>query len=280
MARADRRRSQRARPAAVARRQDVVIEDTMFFPKLRRQAKWMFLFLALVFALGFVGFGVGAGGIGLGNIFQGSGDSGVPSIEAAEKRVSENPRDAAAFRELATAHQAEGNTDDAIEALENFVRLRPKNIDGLRELSALYLAKASEAQQQANDANIRAAYTAPGVTVAGTIILDNKPLDPDPISNAVNERLSEDVNAALSEAQTASSKAVEVYRRIADASPRDPNVQLELAQAAENAGDYATAISAYEKFLKIAPDDPTAPEVKRIIKELKKQQTTSLTPSG
>ena len=31
----------------------------MFFPRLRRQAKWVFLFLALVFALGFVGFGVG-----------------------------------------------------------------------------------------------------------------------------------------------------------------------------------------------------------------------------
>jgi hypothetical protein len=102
-----------------------VIEDTMFFPRLRRQAKWVFLFLALVFALGFVGFGVGAGGVGVGDIFRdASGGSGVPSISEAEKRVSENPRDAAAFRDLATAHQSAG-TDDAIEALENFVALRP-----------------------------------------------------------------------------------------------------------------------------------------------------------
>ncbi len=49
MARADRRRAQRTRPAAATRRSDVVIEDTMFFPRLRRHAKWMFLFLALVF---------------------------------------------------------------------------------------------------------------------------------------------------------------------------------------------------------------------------------------
>ena len=27
------------------------IEDTMFFPRLRRHAKWMFVFLALVFGL-------------------------------------------------------------------------------------------------------------------------------------------------------------------------------------------------------------------------------------
>jgi tetratricopeptide (TPR) repeat protein len=257
-----------------------VIEDTMFFPKLRRHAKWMFLFLALVFGLGFVGFGVGAGGIGVGNIFQGSGNSGLPSISSAEKRVSENPRDAQAFRDLATAHQAEGNTDDAIEALESFVALRPKNVDGLRELAALYLAKTSEAQQEAQAADFRAAYTAPGATIASTIVIGGQPLEPDPISSAVNERLSQAVNAALSEAQSASSKAVEVYRRIAEASPRDPNVQLELAQAAQNAGDSATAIAAYEKFLKIAPDDPTAPEVKRIINELKASQPTPTVSSS
>ena len=71
MARADRRREQRARSTAVTRRPDVVVEDTMFFPRLRRHAKWMFALLALMFALGFVGFGVGAGGIGFGDILRG-----------------------------------------------------------------------------------------------------------------------------------------------------------------------------------------------------------------
>ena len=136
MARADRRRAQRPRPAAVTRRPDVVIEDTMFFPRLRRHAKWMFLFLALAFGLGFVGFGVGAGGIGIGDVFRGAGGaSGVPSISDSEQRVLENPKDAQAFRDLATAHQAEGNTDEAIEALESFVALRPRNTDVLRELA-------------------------------------------------------------------------------------------------------------------------------------------------
>ena len=32
----------------------------MFFTRLRGHAKWMFVFLALVFAVGFVGFGIGA----------------------------------------------------------------------------------------------------------------------------------------------------------------------------------------------------------------------------
>jgi tetratricopeptide (TPR) repeat protein len=258
-----------------------VIEDTMFFPKLRRQAKWMFLFLALVFAVGFVGFGVGAGGIGLGNIVQGGGDTGVPSISEAEKRVSENARNPEAFRDLATAHQAEGNTDEAIQALENLARLRPKDVRALRDLAGLYLAKASDAQARANEANVRASYTAPGASIAGLYILDGQPLDPDPISSAVNGKLSEAVNAALQEAQTASSAAVDAYRRVTVATPRDANAQLDLAQAASDAGDSATAIAAYQKFLKLDPQNPLATDVQRIIKDLKKAQATpTITSSG
>jgi len=242
----------------------------MFFPRLRRHAKWMFLFLALAFGLGFVGFGVGAGGIGVGDIFRGTaGGSGVPSISEAEKRISENPRDAQAFRDLATAHQAEANTDEAIEALKGFVALRPKNADALRELAGLYLAQAGEAQQRAQVAQVRAAYLAPGASIAGIVQLGGRPLDADPVSSAVSARLSEDISVALVDAQEASAKAVDMYRRITVALPNDPSVQLELAQAAEAAGDAATAISAYEAFLKLAPDDPTAVEVRRILKQLR-----------
>ena len=243
----------------------------MFFPKLRRHAKWMFLFLALVFGLGFVGFGVGAGGIGVGNIFEGVGESGVPSVSEAEKRVSENPQDPTAFRDLATAHQTEGNTDEAIEALENLVRLRPKNVDALSQLAALYLTKSSEAQDAANRANTRAAFIAPGAAVANSLLLDGKPLDPDPISSAVNGKLSESVNLHLGEAQQAAAQAVDAYRRITLATPRDPASRLILAETAIEAGDAATAIAAYEKFLELAPNDPQVADVKRVLKELRAQ---------
>ncbi|HXG77000.1 MAG TPA: tetratricopeptide repeat protein [Gaiellaceae bacterium] len=245
----------------------------MFFPRLRRQAKWVFLLLALAFGLGFVGFGVGAGGIGVGDIFRGAADSGVPSIDDAERRVSENPRDAQAFRDLATAYQARGRTDDAIEALESYVELRPRDVDGLRELAGLYLAKAGEAQQRVQLAQVREAYLAPGSSVAGLVQLGGRPLEADPITSAVSQEIEQELSQAFSEVQEASSKAVGAYRRIADASPRDPNVQLELAQAAESAGDTATAIEAYERFLELAPDDPTAPEVRRLLKQLRAQST-------
>jgi tetratricopeptide (TPR) repeat protein len=253
-----------------------VIEDTMFFPKLRRNAKWMFLFLALVFALGFVGFGVGAGGVGIGDVFRNAGGaSGVPSIDESEKRVSENPRDAQAFRDLATAHQAEGNTDQAIEALESFVALRPKNAAALIDLASLYLVKVDEAQQRANEANLRAAFLAPGVDVASGIVVGGRPLDPDPISNAVSSRLNEAVSAALGEAQTAAAQAVDAYKRRAATDPKNALFQLELAQTAESTGDTQTAIAAYEKFVQLRPDDPLVPDVERKLKQLRPQAGTS-----
>jgi tetratricopeptide (TPR) repeat protein len=233
----------------------------------------MFLFLALAFALGFVGFGVGAGGIGVGDVFRdAAGGTGAPSVDDAQERVLEDPKNAQAFKDLATAHQAEDNFDEAIEAMQGYVALRPKDTDGLRELAALHLQKASLAQERAQIYQVRSDYLAPG-SIRDTIFqLKGAPLTPDPITNAVSTAYDQQISAAASEIQTASAQAVEQYRRIAELQPRDPSVQLELAQAAESANDIATVIAAYETFLKLAPDDPTAPEVRRILKQVKRFQ--------
>ncbi len=242
----------------------------MFFPRLRRHAKWMFLFLALAFGLGFVGFGVGAGGVGVGDVFRdAAGGTGVPSISDSEQKVLDNPKDAQAFKDLATAYQAEGDIDQAVEAMTSYIALKPKDTDALRELAALYLQKASTAQERAQIYQVRSDYLAPG-TVRDTIFqLGGSPLSPDPITNAVSTSYEREISAAASEIQGASAQAVEAYRKITEIQPTDPTVQLELAQAAQSANDTATVIAAYEAFLKLAPDDPTAPEVRKILKQYK-----------
>jgi predicted TPR repeat methyltransferase len=90
----------------------------------------------------------------------------------------------------------------------------------------------------------------------------------------VSGAITQDSSIAYSEAQQASAKAVETYRRITVVLPNDPTVQLELAQAAQDAGDVATTIAAYKAFLKIAPDDPTAVEVRRLLKQLRQFSPT------
>src|SRR2546429_10001929 len=69
-------------------------EDTLFFSRLRKRAKWVFVLLTLAFALGFVLFGVGSSNVsGLGDIFNGiGGGPGQTSIQKAGKARQTDPK--------------------------------------------------------------------------------------------------------------------------------------------------------------------------------------------
>ena len=281
MARADRRRVRSARPhAAVARgREQAALEDTMFFTRLRRHAKWMFVFLALVFGLGFVIFGIGsAGGTGIGDIIRNAGGatSGGLSVSEARDQLAENPTNADAKLALATALVQDGQNDEAITYLNQYVEVRPKDQDALRQLAGLHLSRALQLSQQAQEAQARASYETFGATFGNLLQLpNNQTLSPDPIDEALATRASQSVNESYTAAQESFRKAEETYDKLVLAAPNDPNVQLELAQAAQQSGNYPKAISAYERFLKLAPDDPSAPIVKQQITQLKQAQTAS-----
>jgi tetratricopeptide (TPR) repeat protein len=247
----------------------------MFFPKLRRHAKWMFVFLALVFGLGFVIFGIGSDqGTGVGDLFRdGGGGDGNISVSSARERVQENPRDAAAKRQLATALQTEGQTNEAITVLGDYVTLRPKDEEALRELASLYLTKATARQREAQEVQFRSAFITGDPAFSVQLqIGEGQALAPDPIIEAVTTETNELVTAAYTDAQAAFADAIQTYERIVALAPRDPNIQLELAQTAQQAGDFQKAIEAYRRFLALAPDDPTAPLVKEQIEQLQGAQ--------
>jgi tetratricopeptide (TPR) repeat protein len=255
----------------------------MFFTRLRRHAKWMFVFLALVFGVGFVGFGIGANqNASIGDLLRGGGggtSNGNVSVSDAREQVQKSPKSAQAQRNLATALQQDGQTDEAIVVLNRYLELRPKDTEALQELAGLHLGRATALARDAQEAQVRASYLTFGSTFGTPLDLgDGVTLGPDPIDSAVSTLANESVTKAYTAAQASFKKAEETYDRLAVAAPRDPNVQLELAQAAQQGGDIPKAIAAYEKFLKLAPDDPTAPIVKQQIAQLKAAQTQS--PSG
>ena len=242
----------------------------------------MFVFLALVFGLGFVVFGIGSDqGTGIGDLLRdGSGGqtSGI-SVSDARKLVKENPKSAEAQRALATALQEDAQTDEAIVALNDYLELAPKDMDALRELAGLHLGRATSLAQDAQNAQARASYLTFGSTFSSPLDLGNgATLGPDPIEEAVATQANQIVNEAYAKSQAAFRQAELTYDRLAAVAPDDPNVQLELAQAAQQSGDLAKAISAYERFIKLAPDDPSAPIVKQQIAQLKAAQTQA--PSG
>ena len=101
----------------------------MFFPRLRRQAKWMFVFLAIVFGLGYVIFNVGGSipGTGLGDVLQGLGQTSNagPSVDESNDKIKEEPNNPQGYRDLATALQRENRSAEAIAPLERYVQMRP-----------------------------------------------------------------------------------------------------------------------------------------------------------
>ncbi len=247
----------------------------MFFSKLRRHAKWMFVFLALAMGLGFVVFGIGSDqGTGIGDILRdgGGASNGSLSVGEAREQLAEKPDSAPAKLALATALQEEGQTTEAITVLTDYVAQRPKDEDALRELAGLHLGRANAFAQEAQLVQVRASYLTFGSTFSNPLQLGEGAAVTDPIDDAIATQLSAQINAAYTRAQTSFQQAEQTYDRLAAVAPRDPNVQLELAQAAQQSGNTPKAISAYERFLELAPDDPSAPIVKQQVEQLKAAQ--------
>ena len=154
--------------------------------------------------------------------------------------------------------------------------LAPKDTDALRELAGLYLAQATAKQRQRADPLSAGQYSGAGGGIPGALVSGTgQPIVDDKIGATITAQSSAAIQKLVSEAQSASSQAVAAYQKIAALQPSDPNVQLELAQAAQQAGDTATAIAAYTAFLKLAPDDPNAPIVKQQLKQLRQTATSS-----
>jgi tetratricopeptide (TPR) repeat protein len=277
MARSDRRRTSRTRSTAVTQHggSAALTDDQLFFSRLRRQAKWVFVLLAVVFAGSFVVFGVGSevpGGIA--DVFQGRSATDGPSVKDAQAKLERNANDTAALRELSTALQASGRPDEAIPHLQRYVELRPADEAALRELAGLHLGKAIRLREQAQriQLELNAVIPASQFSPAGEGPLAQALQSGGPIEDTVQGRTQERLMTVYGEMQGSFEEAKEAYQRVAAAVPEDAQVQLQLADAAANANDIGAAIAAYERFVALAPDDPTTPLVKEEISRLERAQ--------
>lgn len=250
----------------------------MFFPKLRRQAKWVFILLALVFALGFVVFGVGSGGgIGLGDLFNNGGSSnGGTSASKARERIKKNPKDAGAYKDLASALQTSGDLKGSVAAWKKYSALRPKDPDALTTLAGLYTALGQRLQPDIVTAQEASSDSSFATQIIAGLQAKKQPVGTNVIDQSLSSVAGTKLNALYQEQQDDFNEAVKVSQRIVKLDPKDANAQLSLGQAAQQAGNTQAAIAAYRRFTKLAPDDPTTPLVKRQIKALQqaaKQQT-------
>ena len=240
----------------------------------------MFVLLALVFAGGFIFFGVGSGVGGAGNgslsdlfnnLFKG-GSSG-PSISSAQKKVDKNPQSAKAWRELATAFEQKSNhTDDAVNALTTYVSLAPKDGKALAELGQLQRTQADKLAQDASLAQFRQQEAYANQTFAPPVTSTfGKALGQDPVLQAVQTQVSSESSTANQQAVAAYNAAIGTYQKLVKLRPADASVQLDLATVAEAARNTTVEIAALKKAAKLLPDQ--AAQIRQKIKSL--QPTTS-----
>jgi tetratricopeptide (TPR) repeat protein len=251
----------------------------MFFPKLRRRAKWVFLFLAIAFAGSFVFFGVGAGGSGIGDylsdLFNRQPATGAPSIDDAQEAAADNPNDAQAQLDLARAAQAEGDIPLAVATYEKYRTMRPQDTDAKRALAALYGRQISEAQQRAQIASIQAAEA----NLPNTLAPDDSQLLQEITGNRLTEAVSAQAEArataANAEVQRLSLLQLRVFEELTLLVDDDPLLWLQFAGAAETSQDYESAVTAYEKYLELQPNSPQAEQIRQRIDALE-----ALVPAG
>jgi len=119
----------------------------MFFMRIRRHARWLFMFLAVLFALTFAFAGVGSGSTGvgdlmgsIGSVFGGSGGSNP--VKDAQKQVDKADSDQAklapALRLLGKAQVAKALYTEAAATYARYLRLRPNDVQARQELAAVY----------------------------------------------------------------------------------------------------------------------------------------------
>jgi cytochrome c-type biogenesis protein CcmH/NrfG len=280
-----RRPAQNARTAAVAaqtqprKQRPPQWQEQLFFQRIRLHAKWAYVLLAVAFAATFALLGVGSGSTGISDALQNffSRSSGGTSISSLEHKAAKNPADAKAWRDLATAYEQKHRTQDAIDALQQYVRLRPKDTGTLSELASEYQQLASDdytnyttAAEQAQVANPEATFAPPSTTAFGKVFASPTGLQ-DPIDQITSSQASTAAQTAYQGYQTAISQSEATYQRIAKQTPGDPTVQFQLGQAAAAANDLKTAVSAYKRFLKLAPNDVDAPTVRQDLKAAQAQ---------
>jgi len=246
----------------------------MFFPRLRNQAKWAFVFLIVVFAGGFVFLGVGSGGLDLGELIRDAfGNKSGPStgsISKARKAVEEHPLSAAARRNYADVLERKGQADDAIAAWLQYSKLRPKDVVALRHLGDLELGQADRYFRQAQLAALAQQEAgAASPFRPSTTGKFGQALGEDPISTALSTRASSQFQEASAKYQTAATQAVQTYKQLVNLRPNDQQALFSLAQAADTLHQTAVAVRAYKKLLTFDLDPTTKAQIRERIKTLR-----------
>ena len=251
----------------------------LFFVRMRRHQKWLYSLLAVIFALGFVGLGVGSGnGGGLSSLYNSIlGGSGASSVSKAQDLVKTDP--AKGYRQLATAYEQQSNPGLAMAALTKYLALKKADADSWGELAQLELSSGGRAATQYQQAQLAAqaadpsAPFLPGGTL-GTAVGQN------PAYSGASQQAASRTSLLYQKAVGAFGKAVTAFQAASKLRPRNGLFLQGLATAAENSGNSKVAVGALRRYLKLYPNAPQKKQIEAQIKALSQSTPTVSSNNG
>ena len=264
--------------------------------RMRKNGKWVFLALAVVFGITFVFAGVGTSGPSLVDLIGQNNDSSPTTtaadssaVQKAEAATKSSPKDPQAWLDLAQAEVAAGQLDKAPAAAEKASELAPKDATVQGAIADVYLALAGAALQKAQTmyASAQGGGTVDGRTAVPQQVIPGQSSGATQFQTAqesiANANMS-DVSAKVSPLQTQSTDAYKAALAaqtiVTEVKPDDPASWFRLGQIATAANDTPAAITAYKQFVKLAPEDPLTNKVKEEIKRLQKTLVPTATATG
>jgi cytochrome c-type biogenesis protein CcmH/NrfG len=263
---------------------------------IRERRGWVaavFCVLAAIFAASFVIGGVGTGSsASLSDIIGNDGPAATTttseSTQSLEKSVKAQPKNAAKWQQLADAYATEDRPADEARAWSKVVALEPGNMEHLQRLALAQAQMATNQSSQAQSLQQQASSTSAGsdTTFSGGTLGS---LTLDPVTQAQASVDSEQQTKLMTEAGKVAEKAdtwwkrsTQTYGKIVALPAFKSNdlaatIWLNYGSAAQSASDAKTAIKAYEAFLKLAPDDANAKQVREVVTALKKSAASTAT---
>ena len=268
--------------------------------RMRRNGKWVFLGLAIVFGFSFVFAGIGTGGgLSLADLIgQKNNASPTPTttasddaVQKAEAAAKATPKDPQAWLAVAQAEVAAGQLDQVTANVQKAAGLAPKDAAVQAAVADAYLALAGAALQKAQTeysaaqgkGTVNGRSPVPQQVVPGqSNAIDAFQTAQQAVQSSVLSAASTKVTPLQTQATDAYKAAVAAQQVVTDVKAEDPAAWFRLAQIQTAANDAQGAIDAYGKFVELAPDDPLVSKVKDEITRLKKslQPSTGATTTG
>lgn len=225
----------------------------LFFTRLRRRQKWVFLVLAIVFAATFAGVGVGSGnGAGLDQLFNGILGGGGTSVSKAQDEIKTNP--AKGYRDLASAYLAKNDTTDAIAADRSYLKLKTgeKDVSKWLELASLEEQQAKTYVALYQQAQLQSQLQAPAQAVQPGGPLGQQ-LGTNPIDQYYSQQSSTQTSQFAQQATSAYSIALQAFQTVARLQPHNPDAQFQIGQLAAQLGQKPVALRAYQEYVSLNP---------------------------